>query len=120
MSITDFDPERALKFADDFRHRAGQLQQEVNETEIDVSSQDRSIKVTVTVAGKIRSLALDRSVIEDRESVEVAANLLALLQKAQEISEKAGNDLARQYLPRVPDFGALFSRPYSHGRGDMR
>ena len=119
MSISDFNPERALKFADKLRDRAKQLQREITETEIEVTTRDKSIRVTVTIAGKVRDLALNRSAIEDRDPGEVAANLLAVLQKAQEIGEQAGKDLARRYLPSVPNVGALLSQSRSDGL-DMR
>jgi DNA-binding protein YbaB len=104
-----FDAEGAVRFAAELRSRAKRLEEEVAATEIDVTSRDKSVTVTVTITGKVRGLKLDRVLCEDRDPGEFAEAILATVQRAQEIGEQAGKDLVSRYLPNAPDFGKLLS-----------
>lgn len=99
-----FDAEGALRHADDLRRRVKLLEDEVRDTEIDVTSRDKSIVVTVTTTGRIRDLQLDASKYDGRTASDMARAILETLQKAQQIGEEAGVNMARRYLPNVPNF----------------
>ncbi|MGH3739311.1 MAG: YbaB/EbfC family nucleoid-associated protein [Micromonosporaceae bacterium] len=114
MAERIFDPERALQFAADLRRRAKQLEKEVEQTEIDVTSPDRTIKVSVTVSGKIIDLKLDRA-IDGRGANEIAGAILATIRSAQKIAEEAGEDLTRRHLPNVPNFNDVLDRAAREG-----
>lgn len=102
-----FNPEVPYKYVEDLTRRAKQLEDEVRETEIDVTSKDELVTVTVTIPGKVTGLRLNASALHGRGAKELAESILSTVQKAQEIGERAGADLVNRYLPGLPNLRDL-------------
>ncbi|MGH3118652.1 MAG: YbaB/EbfC family nucleoid-associated protein [Gaiellales bacterium] len=111
MDPEDFDPGSVTAKAKDLIERGRRLEEEINSIDIDVSSLNKSIMVTMSMTGKIDGLRLDHKAVEGKEPDEIARQILETLQTAQSAVAQARQDLVKRYLPDMPDLGRVFGAP---------
>lgn len=71
---------------------------------IDESSSDNLLKLTVTASGRLKEIALDDSLLEDKEQLEdyLILTLNKALEKAQNIHDTEMAAVAKEGMPNIP------------------
>ena len=71
---------------------------------IDESSSDNLLKLTVTASGRLKEIAIDDSLLEDKEQLEdyLILTLNKALEKAQNIHDTEMAAVAKEGMPDIP------------------
>jgi nucleoid-associated protein EbfC len=94
-----------------------ETQQKIEETKvrldsvlIDEQSNDGLLKVTLTANRKIKSMAIDDSLLEDKEQLEdyLILVLNKAIEKASNVNETELAAVAKQGMPNIPGMDKLF------------
>jgi len=94
-----------------------ETQQKIEETKvrldtvlIDEKSNDALLKVTITANRKIKSIAIDDSLLQDKDQLEdyLILVLNKAIEKASNINEAELAAVAQQGMPNIPGMDKLF------------
>ena len=71
---------------------------------IDESSSDNLLKLTVTASGRLKEIAIDDSLLEDKEQLEdyLILTINKALEKAQNIHDTEMAAVAKEGMPDIP------------------
>ena len=77
---------------------------------IDVASTDGKLKVSLTANREIKSIAIDESLLTDKEELEdyLILTLNKAIQKASEVQEAELGAVAKEGMPNIPGMDSLF------------
>ncbi|WP_281543028.1 YbaB/EbfC family nucleoid-associated protein [Maribacter aestuarii] len=77
---------------------------------VDESSNDGSLKVTITANRELKSIRIDDSLMEDKEQLEdyLIITLNKAIKKATEINEAELAAVAKEGMPNIPGMDSLF------------
>ena len=77
---------------------------------IDEQSNDNLLKVTLTANNKIKSIAIDDSLLEDKEQLEdyLILTLNKAIEKATKINQAELDAVAKMDMPMIPGMDNLF------------
>jgi DNA-binding YbaB/EbfC family protein len=77
---------------------------------IDEQSADGTLKVTFTANGKLKSIAIDDSLLEDKEQLEdyLIVTLNKAIEKAAKVNQAELDAVAKVDMPMIPGMDEMF------------
>ena len=77
---------------------------------VDEASTDGKIKVSITANRELKSIAIDESLLTDREELEdyLILTLNKAIQKASKVQEAELGAVAKEGMPNIPGMESLF------------
>lgn len=77
---------------------------------IDEQSNDGALKVTFTASGKLQSLSIDNSLLEDKEQLEdyLIVTLNKAIEKASKVNQDELDAVTKVDMPMIPGMDELF------------
>ncbi len=77
---------------------------------IDEQSNDGALKVTFTASGKLQSISIDNSLLEDKEQLEdyLIVTLNKAIEKASKVNQDELDAVTKVDMPMIPGMDELF------------
>ena len=77
---------------------------------IDEQSNDGALKVTLTASGKLQSISIDNSLLEDKEQLEdyLIVTLNKAIEKASKVNQDELDAVTKVDMPMIPGMDELF------------
>ncbi|MGD1946632.1 MAG: YbaB/EbfC family nucleoid-associated protein [Croceivirga sp.] len=87
-----------------------ETKQRLNTVIVDESSNDGSIKITLTANREIKSISIDDALLADKEQLEdyLILTLNKAINKASKVQETELGAVAKEGMPNIPGMDGLF------------
>ena len=87
-----------------------ETKQRLNTVIVDESSNDGSIKITLTANREIKSISIDDALLADKEQLEdyLILTLNKAINKASKVQEAELGAVAKEGMPNIPGMDGLF------------
>lgn len=92
------------------QEKVKQTKERLNTVLIDETSSDGKVKVTLTANREIKAIAIDDTLLEDKEQLEdyLILTLNKAIEKATKINETELATVAKEGMPNIPGMDSLF------------
>ena len=92
------------------QEKVKQTKERLNTVLIDEESSDGLLKITITANRELKSIAIDDSLLQDKEQLEdyLVLTLNKAISKATNINESELAAVAKEGMPNIPGMDSLF------------
>ncbi|WP_420399448.1 YbaB/EbfC family nucleoid-associated protein [Flagellimonas sp.] len=92
------------------QEKVKQTKERLNTVLIDEESSDGLLKITITANRELKSIAIDDSLLEDKEQLEdyLVLTLNKAIEQATKVNETELAAVAKEGMPNIPGMDSLF------------